>query len=71
MKIFNRADVQCAPEGSLFIQVKDYFEAINVLRDLARQEDWEGEDVTPASPIGRAWRLLEKEKTEDKQLWEK
>lgn len=42
----NRALIQAAPE------------MLDVLEVLAKQEDWEGDDVRPDSPIGRAWAVI-------------
>jgi len=35
-------------------------ELLEALMALARQEDWEGEDVNPDSPVGRAWAAIAK-----------
>lgn len=35
-------------------------EILKALKELAKQEDWEGEDVSPDSPVGKAWKLISK-----------
>lgn len=35
-------------------------ELLEALKGLAKQEDWQAEDVSPDSPIGKAWKVINK-----------
>jgi hypothetical protein len=48
---------ETAADIALICAAPDMLEA---LKELAKQEDWIGEDISPDSPIGKAWAAIAK-----------
>lgn len=40
---------------------------LDALKTLARQEDWQGDDVDPDSPVGKAWTAIDNYSIIDKE----